>query len=167
MNEFDQDARFAKMWDQGESLALLRTAFDQLEIQVVEFRGEQTLIVAPEALLDVLAFLRDDGGCDFDFLTDVTALHWPGREKPFEMVYQLYSFSRNKRLRLKCAVGVDPVVPSVSPLWPTANWLERECYDMFGVQFEGHPNLRRILMPADYEGWPLRKEFPLKSFSSD
>jgi NADH-quinone oxidoreductase subunit C len=149
-------------WDDGTSHDRLREAFPELETSSHTFRGELTLAVPADRVTDVLAFLRDDEQCRFDFLTDVTAVHWPDRELPFEIVYHLYSFPRNVRLRVKCSVGPEPEIPSVVPLWPTADWLERECYDMFGVVFRGHPDLRRILMTEDYEGWPLRKEFPLK-----
>jgi NADH-quinone oxidoreductase subunit C len=156
------DAQHAGGWDDGTSLNRIQEAFPDLDVSSDRFRGELTLVVPPERIIDVLAFLRDDEACAFDFLTDVTAVHWPSRSLPFEVVYHLYSFPRNARLRIKCSVGKDPEVPSVVELWPTANWLERECYDMFGVIFTGHPNLTRILMTEDFEGWPLRKEFPLK-----
>lgn len=149
-------------WDDGTSLNRLQEAFEAIEAASERFRGELTLTLPAERITEVLAFLRDDEECAFDFLTDVTAVHWPSRELPFEVVYHLYSFPRNVRLRVKCSLGPDPEIPSVVELWPTANWLERECYDMFGIRFTGHPNLTRILMTEDYEGWPLRKEFPLK-----
>ncbi len=162
MTDFDLDAKYAKLWDRGAALAKLREAFPSLDIEATAFRGEDTLLVPRESLLDVLAYLKDEPGCEFDFLTDVTAVHWPKRKEPFEVVYHLYSMPRNVRLRVKCLAAVEPSVPSVVALWPTANWLERECYDMFGIDFVDHPELSRILMPDDYAGWPLRKEFPLK-----
>ncbi|HHN74777.1 MAG TPA: NADH-quinone oxidoreductase subunit C [Acidobacteria bacterium] len=152
----------AALWDDGTSSRRLADALSEVEISASDFRGETTLIVPVDALLDVMAFLRDDPECSYDFLTDVTAVHWPADAEPFEVVYHLYSFERNTRLRVKTRLGPEPKLPSVVELWPGANWLERECYDMFGVTFEGHPDLRRILMPDDFEGWPLRKEFPLK-----
>ena len=94
-------------------------------------------------------------------LVDVTAVHWPDDPQPLEMVYHLYSYARNDRLRLKVRVGTDEPVPSVSGIWKSADWNERETYDMFGIKFTGHPDLRRILMPDDYTDFPLRKEFPL------
>ncbi|RMG43565.1 MAG: NADH-quinone oxidoreductase subunit C [Acidobacteria bacterium] len=159
---FDSYPGKGEFWDIGPTADRLRQEFPDAVLEVRDFRGERTVVVAREKLFEVLAFLRDDPETDFDFLTDVTAVHWPAREEPFDIVYHLYSMSRNRRLRVKCRVPDPPTVPSVVALWPTANWLERECYDMFGVTFEGHPDLRRILMPEDYEGWPLRKEFPLK-----
>ena len=97
----------------------------------------------------------------FDYLVDVTAVHWPEDEQPMELVYHLYSYSRNDRLRLKTRVAEKGPVASLSGLWHSAAWNERETYDMFGVRFEGHPDLRRILMSEDYTDFPLRKEFPL------
>ncbi len=149
-------------WDPGLAVERLQQQFPDVIRQVIEFRGERTVRVPPESVLEVLAFLRDDPELSFDFLTDVTAVHRPARERPFDVVHLLYSFRRNARLRVETQLGPDPKIPSVTSLWPTANWLERECYDMFGVVFEGHPDLRRILMPEDFEGFPLRKEFPLK-----
>ncbi len=153
---------FRGLWDQGEALARLNETFPELEIGEYRFREELTLLVPAAELLDVLAFLRDDPACSFNFLTDVTAVHWPQRERPFDAVYLLYSMERNKRLRIKVELAAEPSVASVTPLWPTADWLERECYDMFGIQFEGHPDLRRILLEDGFEGHPLLKEFPLK-----
>ncbi|MDH3284251.1 MAG: NADH-quinone oxidoreductase subunit C [Acidobacteriota bacterium] len=151
-----------RYWDDGTSVARLREQLPDTVLDEVEFRGERTVVIDREAVLDVLSFLRDDEACTFDFLTDITAVHWPDRAEPFEVVWLLYSFRRNRRLRVKVREGVEPSVPTAVPLWPAAGWLERECYDMFGIDFEGHPDLRRILLPDDFEGWPLRKEFPLK-----
>ncbi len=149
-------------WDDGSSVARLESRLPGSIVEEVEFRGERTIVVKKDAALDVLSFLRDDDACGFDFLTDVTAVHWPDRSEPFDVVWQLYSFGRNRRLRVKTRIEAGQSVPTVSSLWPAAGWLERECFDMFGIEFSGHPDLRRILMPDDYEGWPLRKEFPLK-----
>ncbi len=149
-------------WDTGLSVDRLNEALPGVVLEVVEFRGERTVVIDPERIVDVLAFLRDDAELAFDFLTDVTAVHWPAREQPFDLVWLLYSFTRNARLRIKARVNDPARVPSAVPLWPAAGWLEREVFDMFGVVFEGHPDLRRILMPEDFDGYPLRKEFPLK-----
>jgi NADH-quinone oxidoreductase subunit C len=149
-------------WDGPETVARLREEFGDAILGEFDFREERTVVVQTEQLTEILAFLRDDPACRFDFLTDVTAVHWPRRTRPFEVVYHLYSLERQVRLRVKAELGPEPTVPSVVTLWPTADWLERECYDMFGVVFEGHPDLRRILMTDDYDGWPLRKDFPLK-----
>lgn len=149
-------------WDGPETVERLTSEFPGAIVGSSDFRGERTIVVALDALADVLAFLRDAPETRFDMLTDVTAVHWPGRPEPFEVVYHLYSLPRNVRLRVKTNAGPEPRVPSAVPLWPGAGWLERECYDMFGVVFDGHPDLRRILMPEEFGEWPLRKDFPLK-----
>jgi NADH-quinone oxidoreductase subunit C len=148
-------------WDGPETTARVREAFPAASLEELEFRGERTLIVEQQLVADLLAFLRDEPECDFAQLTDVTAVHWPGRTEPFEVCWTLLSLSRRVRLRVRCRLA-QPRVGSVVALWPGAGWLERECYDMFGIEFEGHPDLRRILMPDDFDGHPLRKEFPLK-----
>ncbi len=149
-------------WDDGSAVARLREELPGVVLEEDDFRRERTVVVRSESLADVLTFLRDDPDCAFDYLTDVTAVHWPAREQPFDVVYMLYSFSRNARLRVRAALGPEPKVPTAVPLWPAADWLERECFDMFGIVFEGHPDLRRILMTPDYDAHPLRKDFPLK-----
>ena len=112
---------------------------------------------------EILKWLRDDPGQLYDFLADVTAVDY-GQGRPIEVVYQLWSMTHKRALRVKCELDTDHLmIESVVPLWSTANWLEREVYDLFGVEFEDHPDLRRILMPQDYEeGHPLRKDFPLR-----
>lgn len=147
-------------WDGASTVARLREAFPTAVLEEIEFRGERTVIVELAQVSDVLAYLRDEPECDFAMLTDVTAIHWPARTEPFDVLWNLYSFSRNLRFRVKCRI--KDRVPSVVPLWVGAGWMERECYDMFGIVFEAHPDLRRILLPDDFEGHPLRKEFPLK-----
>jgi NADH-quinone oxidoreductase subunit C len=126
--------------------------------EVVVARGEATLVVDREALLDALADLRSDDRLRLDFLSSVTATDWPGRDPRFWVAYELYSLEHQHRLRVKVGVPEDdPRVPSVVPLFPTADWHERETYDFFGIVFDGHPDLRRILMPEGWEGHPLRK----------
>ncbi len=147
-------------WDGNSTVARLRASFPTAVLEEIEFRGERTVIVQLAQISEVLAFLRDEPECDFAMLTDVTAIHWPARGEPFDVLWHLYSFSRNLRLRVKCRV--KDRVPSAVPLWSGAGWMERECFDMFGIVFDGHPDLRRILMPDDFDGHPLRKEFPLK-----
>ena len=140
----------------------LREVLGQDAVDHVVFRGEDTVTVPRERITEALELLRDDPDCDYDFLTDLTAVHYPGRDHEFEVVYLLYSFGRNRHLRVKTRLAPDEGVPTAVPLWAGANWLERECYDMFGLDFEGHPDLRRILLPEDFDRFPLRKEFPLK-----
>ena len=126
----------------------------------VEARGEVTVVVERGELLDRLRELRDADGFGFDFLSDVTASDWPDRDPRFWLAYHLYSSRHRHRVRVK--VGLpdgDPTAPSVVGLYPTADWFERELFDMYGVRFEGHPDLRRILMPDDWDGHPLRKDY--------
>ncbi len=124
--------------------------------------GIPTAAVKPEQVVDVVRWLRFECAPRFELLVDVAGAHWPQREFPFEVTYLLHSFETNARIRLKCSVGgEEPSIPSITGFWPAANWLEREIYDMFGVTFAGHPDLRRILLPNDWEGHALRKDFPL------
>jgi NADH-quinone oxidoreductase subunit C len=117
-----------------------------------------SLTVAKESLLAMCEFLKSQEGGGYTLLTDETAVDYPKREKRFDLIYHLYSFQRNDRLRLKVPAGEGEKIPSVVSVWPTANWLEREIYDMFGVLFEGHPDLKRILLPDEWVGHPLRKD---------
>lgn len=133
-----------------------------------EFRGQWWVDVPRERVLEVLRTLRDDPDLGFEFLNDVTCTDHPDDEERFGVVWILTSLSRRERIRVRTRCPEeDPVVPSAVPLWATANWLEREAYDMFGVRFEGHPDLRRILMPGDFPSFPLRKEFPMEGERSD
>lgn len=122
-------------------------------------RKQSILVTAPSLLAEIARCCRDDE--QFDMLVDLTAVDWPKREKRFDVILNLYSFAKNERLRLKAMVGEDETVPSVCTVWPAANWLEREAYDMFGIVFEGHPDLRRILLPDGWEGFPLRKDYDI------
>jgi NADH-quinone oxidoreductase subunit C len=124
--------------------------------------GDWTVIVPASKLLETCRFLRDTPEFAFDFCSDVTATDWPTRPQRFDVVYCLYATRYHWRVRLKVrAAELDPV-PSVSGIWPAANWLEREVYDLFGVNFTGHPDRRRILMPDDWQGHPQRKDYPLE-----
>jgi NADH-quinone oxidoreductase subunit C len=139
----------------------LQARFGHAIREVVEFRGETTIGVKPEAIGEVGAFLRDDPSARYDFLSDVSAADvWPD-EPRFQVNYHLYSMTRNQRLRLKVAVRDGQSIPSVTGVWPAANWFERETYDLFGVTFAGHPDLRRLLLPDGYLGHPLRRDAPL------
>jgi NADH-quinone oxidoreductase subunit C len=124
--------------------------------------GDWTAIVPVDRLADVARFLRDLPEGAFDFCSDVTATDWPTRDRRFDVIYCLYSTRHRHRIRLKVRAGEREPVPSVTGVWPAANWLEREVYDMFGVSFTGHPDLRRILMPDDWQGHPQRKDYPLE-----
>jgi len=145
----------------------LRRRFGDAIVETEDLRGELTAVVTRGALLGVLAHCRDDAALAFDVLMDLTAVDYqkfPGREDGprFDVVYHLYSIARNHRLRLKVRVDEDDAsVPSALALWPIANWLEREVWDMFGVRFEGHPDLRRLLLYEEFVGHPLRKDYPI------
>ncbi|HMD96913.1 MAG TPA: NADH-quinone oxidoreductase subunit C [Terriglobia bacterium] len=125
------------------------------------FRNQPFMTVDKTSLVAVCEFLKSDEGGAYTFLTDETAVDYPKREKRFEIIYQLYSFKLNHRLRLKVLAGAGEKVPSVVGVWVTANWLEREVYDMFGVEYEGHPDLKRILLPDGWVGHPLRKDYDI------
>jgi NADH-quinone oxidoreductase subunit C len=124
----------------------------------IEARGEVTVLVRSEELLDTLGWLRDQPDLAFDFLASVTATDWPEQDPRFWVSYELRSLEHRHRLRVKVgAAEADPRVPSVTSMFPTADWHEREAYDFYGIVFDGHPDLTRILLPADWEGYPLRK----------
>jgi len=133
--------------------------------EAVIFRGELTVVVPREHLRGTAEFLCSDAEMRFTFLSDVTGVDRYPVEPRFELNYHMLSLSRRERLRLKVRVETsDPVAESVTSVWPTANWHEREVFDLVGVRFEGHPDLRRILMPADWEGHPLRKDYPVEGY---
>ena len=129
---------------------------------VNEFRGELTLVLKKEDVVRICQFLRDDSELSFDMLKDVCGVDYCRPEDRYEVIYNLYSLKNKFRLRLKVKVEeTDLHVPTVTSIWPTANWHERETFDMFGILFDGHPDLRRIYMPEEFEHYPLRKDFPL------
>jgi NADH-quinone oxidoreductase subunit C len=131
--------------------------------QLSLYLGDWTAIVPVSHLLQAVQHLRDAPECAFDYLSDLTATDWPPRaEGRFDVIYMLYSTRHRHRVRVKVKVGEHTPVPSVTGIWPAANWLEREVFDMFGVNFEGHPDRRRILMPEDWQGYPQRKDYPLE-----
>jgi NADH-quinone oxidoreductase subunit C len=130
--------------------------------QVSYWVGDWTVIVPARRLVETVTFLRDTPGCRFDYLSDLTAVDWVTREARFDIVLCLYSTTLRQRLRVKTRVADGEAAPSVAGVWPAADWLEREVFDMFGVTFSGHPDLRRILMPEDWQGHPERKDYPLE-----
>ncbi len=147
------------------SVATLRARFGASVGRSTVVLGDTIVVVTAARAHDVFAWLRDDSDQRYDYLVDVTAVEYRDRELPLEVVYQLRSLPRNAFLRVKIELAKDGelAVDSVVDLWPGANWLEREVYDMFGVRFRGHPDLRRLLMWETYdEGYPLRKDFPLR-----
>jgi NADH-quinone oxidoreductase subunit C len=128
-----------------------------------EFLSQVAVRIAPESIVEVCMFLRDDENARFNYLSDLTCVHYPMRaETPLEVVYNLFSIPRNERVRLKVGLAEGASIDSVTGVWPSANWMEREVYDLFGVSFNHHPDLRRILLPPDWEGHPLRKDYPLE-----
>lgn len=142
-------------------VARLRAGVNGAVLASNAFRGDATAIVPRERLLEVCRFLRDDAELRFDMLTDVTAVDYLGRVPRFEVVYHLYSIPLNHRIRIKVALDEgDPRLPSVVPIWVGANWLERETWDLYGIVFEGHPNLKRIYLYEEFQGHPLRKDYP-------
>ncbi len=145
-----------------DPVTALREAFPDAVQDVVEFRGETTVYVEPTKLAEVALFLRDADGLRYNLLVNLTGIDYLPETPRFAVAYHLYSMLYNRTLRLKVRLPEDnPTVPTVTTVWPTANWLEREAYDMLGIVFEGHPDPRRILMPPEWEGHPLRKDYPL------
>lgn len=141
----------------------LKAKFEGAVLEAVEFIGQLSIRLEPDRIVDVCKLLRDDADTKYNYLSDLTCVHYPlGPERPLEVVYNLYSISRNERVRLKVALAEGASVDSVTDVWPTANWMEREVFDLFGVSFRNHPDLRRILLPPDWEGHPLRKDYPLE-----
>jgi NADH-quinone oxidoreductase subunit C len=140
----------------------LKAQFVDAVQEVVEAHGELTVVVSRAQIAEICQVLKDDPDLRFDMLMDMAGVDYLGREPRFEVVYHLYSVPHNRRLRLKVRVPEgDLVVPTVSAVWSTANWHEREAFDMLGIHFSDHPDLRRIYMPDDYPGHPLRKDFPI------
>ncbi len=141
----------------------LRAKFDGAVIEALEFLGQLSIRIEPASIVEVCDALKRDANTPFNYLSDLTCVHYPDRiEAPFEVVYNLYSILANQRVRLKVSVKDADGVDSVTGVWPSANWPEREVYDLFGVVFHNHPDLRRILLPPDWEGHPLRKDYPLE-----
>jgi NADH-quinone oxidoreductase subunit C len=148
------------------TVATVREKFPQAIVETVGFHGEQTIVLHPEFLPTVCAYLLKS--LRYTYLSSVTAVDWLERVPRYDVVYHLLSIPNQSELRLKVRVGQrnedHPSVPTVTGIWPTANWFEREVYDLFGILFTGHPDLRRILMPMDWTTHPLRKDYPLSGF---
>jgi NADH-quinone oxidoreductase subunit C len=126
--------------------------------------GELTVDVELGEIVRTMTFLRDDANCEFKILVDICGVDWPKRDKRFDVVYHLLSLTKNARLRVRVQAGEDEPVPSVVAVYPAANWFEREAFDMYGVAFADHPDLRRILTDYGFSGYPLRKDFPLTGY---
>ncbi len=127
--------------------------------------GELTVIASIGGLRGLIGHLRDNTACAFTTLIDITAIDWPGREHRFDLVYHFLSMPQNQRVRVKVAVEEEQIVPSITDLHPSANWFEREVFDMYGIMFSGHPDLRRILTDYGFRGHPLRKDFPTTGYT--
>lgn len=146
----------------------LKGRFDGAVIEAVEFLGQVSIRIEPPRIVEVCDFLKRDGETPFNYLSDLTCVHFPLRaENTLEIVYNLYSIPANERVRLKVFITEQAAVESVTSVWPAANWMEREVYDLFGVTFENHPDLRRLLLPPDWEGHPLRKDYPLEFIENE
>ncbi len=151
------------MAERTSNLPYLREKLGERILESHDFRGDETIVIAREELREIVRFLKEDPKLDFDFLIDITAADYLGKKEPrFEVIYHLYSLRNNQRLRVKVPVPEeDPAVDSLTPLWKGANWLEREAWDMYGIRFRGHPDLRRILLYEEFQGHPLRKDYPV------
>ncbi len=144
------------------ALQLLKEKFPDAVLEALRPQGDATVVIRPESLTKVIDFLKNDPRLLFDVLVDITAVDYTERKLRFDVVYHLLSLPFKRRLRLKVRIdGKDPVLDSITPWWGAANWLEREAWDMFGVRFAGHPDLKRILMYEEFEGHPLRKDYPV------
>jgi len=141
----------------------INSKYEGVVLDSHDFRGDQTITVQKNTLIDLFKFLRDDPDLDFKFLMDLTAVDYLNRkENRFEVVYHFYSLKHNDRLRVKVPVSEDDcTIDSVSSLWKTANWYEREVWDLYGIKFNGHPDMRRILLYEEFKGHPLRKDYPI------
>jgi NADH-quinone oxidoreductase subunit C len=151
------------MMDAAALVEVVKARVAGVDVEAVPAVDCVTLVVPSARLVEVCTVLRDDASLRFLLLADLTAVDWWPGEPRFEVVYHLASFAPAERLRLKTRLGgKDPRVATVSTVWPVANWLEREVYDLFGIVFDGHPDLRRLMMPDDWVGHPLRKDYPVQ-----
>ncbi|MBI5026865.1 MAG: NADH-quinone oxidoreductase subunit C [Nitrospirae bacterium] len=141
----------------------IKEKFQEDVLDIVQFLDQVSVIVRKDRIVGICRFLHDDPDLYFDYLADICGVDYPDREMRFEVVYNLYSIKHRHRILLKALVKeTDPSIDSAMPVWIGANWHEREVYDMYGITFNGHPDLRRILLPEDWTGYPLRKDYPLK-----
>ena len=138
----------------------LKAKFGDAVGDASEFIGQLSVNVDAAGIVEICDFLKSDNETSFNYLSDLTCVHWPRTPAPFEMVYNLFSIDKNERVRLRARTTES--IDSVTGVWPSANWLEREVFDLFGVRFNNHPDLRRLLLPPDWEGHPLRKDYPLE-----
>ena len=130
-------------------------------VEISDDFNQLQISISAEQILDVVDFIKNDEACEFRQITDIAGVDFPDRQKRFEVIYHFLSFKHNSRLRIKIIIGEDESIPSITSIFPAANWFEREAFDMYGIQFKDHPDLRRILTDYGFEGYPLRKDFPL------
>ena len=149
----------ATPWD-SELSRELKTQFGDDILELSSYAAQNFIVVKPDAVVSIVEYLKLEA--DFDYLVDITAVDWPNRAERFDVVYILYSFNRNERIRIKVRIPDGYRPASTVRVHRAANWLEREIFDMFGIEFEGHPDLRRILMPEDWQGHPLRKDYTIR-----
>lgn len=149
--------------DLDSQVSILKEKFPRSVLDVFTFRGETTLLLRAEDILPICRFLHDAPDLSYDYLTDLCGGDYHPREPRFEVVYHLCAMKNRQRLRLKVHLPAkNPCLSSVTSVWKAANWMEREAFDMFGITFDGHPDLRRILLTPEWEGHPLRKDYPLQ-----
>lgn len=146
-------------WE-GELRDALKAEFGDQISEYLEYVGQRFLVAKPAAAVPILQFLKDE--TQFDYLVDVTAVDYPDKPERFELIYILYSFARNERIRIKTRVKEGERPATAVPVHVTANWLEREVFDMFGIEFDGHPDMKRILLPDEWSGYPLRKDYNIR-----
>ena len=145
----------------------IKSKFGDDIVETHSFRGDDTVVIKKEKLTQLCTFLKEDKECDFDYLLDVCGADYLPREPRFEVVYHLHSIKNKHRIRVKTRVAEGEKVDSVTSIWGTADWTERETFDMYGIEFEGHPNLKRIYMADDWKGHPLRKDFPERGYKDE
>lgn len=142
----------------------VKDSYNSSVLETIALRDEVTHVIKKGSLLQICTFLKDNLALQFNFLSDITAVDYFPQKPRFEVIYHLYSIAKKHRVRLKVKLDDGETIPSVTAIWSAANWAEREAYDMFGIRFEGHPELRRIYMPEDWDGFPLRKDYPLRGY---
>ena len=130
-------------------------------VEISDDFNQLQISISADQILDVVDFIKNDEACEFRQITDIAGVDFPDRQKRFDVIYHFLSFKHNSRLRIKIIIGEDESIPSITSIFPAANWFEREAFDMYGIQFKDHPDLRRILTDYGFEGYPLRKDFPL------
>ena len=149
--------------DASVTLIKLTERFPGSILETHSHRGNDTAVVKKDDILDICTFLRDDEALLYNFMMDLTAVDYLGKEPRFEVVYHLYSLKYNRRVRIKARVSEsDCSIDSIVPIWISANWFEREAFDLYGITFKGHPELRRLLLYEEFQGHPLRKDYPIK-----